>query len=51
MKCKKCGSSLELCPADWPWTEDHLICPNCDSTYIIEVKSKAGSSEDIPSDP
>lgn len=35
-KCNKCGQDLELGIDDFPWKEEHWICPKCDSTYIIE---------------
>lgn len=34
--CMRCSSKLELCKANEPWTPPYLICPNCDSTYVIE---------------
>ena len=35
-KCDKCGSKLEICPANEPWNDEHWICPECDSTYVKE---------------
>ncbi len=34
-KCDKCKTNLELVPANEPYSPEYLICPNCDSTYVI----------------
>jgi len=46
MKCERCQHECELCLADWPWSDDYWICPNCESTYYIEDDLKPNSSEE-----
>jgi len=41
----ECKSLLELCPGYFPWTTDHLICPECGSTYIQEIHGYSISSK------
>lgn len=36
MICIKCGGACLLCPADWPFQDDFLICQDCDTVYAIE---------------
>ncbi len=39
MICEKCGCNCEISLANinyYPWNEDHWICPECDSTYMLE---------------
>lgn len=36
LKCK-CGSVLEKCKGTYPYSEDYLICPFCESTYCCEI--------------
>ncbi len=30
-----CGTSLELCADNYPFSEAYYICPSCDSTFNI----------------
>lgn len=35
--CTYCEEdNVKLCKGSKPHTIDHLICPNCDSTFIIQ---------------
>lgn len=35
--CPYCGKAeLVVISADEPWNDEHLQCPECDSTYNIE---------------
>ncbi len=34
--CEKCQTELEICKGVFPFSEDYLICPKCDSTYVID---------------
>ncbi len=34
-KCPKCNIDLKLCSGNYPYTEDHYICPNCDGTHDL----------------
>ena len=36
--CEECNSITELCHEVEPWSEEHWICPKCDSTYVKEFK-------------
>ena len=54
MFCIRCKAACELCPAVYPWNEQHWICAECGSTFIYEwdrVKQEAGklkfNSEDL----
>jgi Predicted ATPase involved in replication control, Cdc46/Mcm family len=49
--CKKCGHILDISLGDDPWSEKHLICPECDSTYTIRFILEDDKSEDIHADP
>ncbi len=34
-ECERCGGSLILCPADYPFNPEFWICEACDSTYCV----------------
>lgn len=38
--CEHCGNGLlQLVKGNAPYTEDHLMCEWCNSTYLIEEKT------------
>lgn len=37
-RCSHCEEGrLEYCPADEPWSDEHLICPECYSTFNMDT--------------
>lgn len=48
-KCFYCetDNNLEYCESREPWYDEHLICPNCDSTYCLN-KDKYGNRPTSP---
>ena len=46
--CLNCGEDkIKHCKANDPWSDEHWICTECDSTYAIFNKDIAICNEDI----
>lgn len=44
-KCPHCGKGiLIIILEDFPYTIDHLMCDQCDSTYCLEEERKANEN-------
>jgi uncharacterized protein YbaR (Trm112 family) len=34
--CPDCGGEVVLIPGDEPYTDDHLMCSQCNGTFEVE---------------